>query len=199
MGKSDKVKKEIINTTIELLRNKGTASIKEIAALADVNIAAINYHFGDKINLVNKVINIIFNEKIAMVKNLIENKKCDSKEEAAKMFCELTIAFIEENFGVIKYIIADDLISENDNNPTIYTLHQKYLEIYAQAKTVLIDILGNDVTEEQLRAKFAILFSAYLMPLIFQLNASTINDGLAVNRNAIISEMVSLILNKKFY
>ena len=50
------IKDVIVKTTKILLMEKGNATIKEIADKAYVNVAAINYHFGSKDNLIEIVI-----------------------------------------------------------------------------------------------------------------------------------------------
>lgn len=61
-------KDKIIKHTIELLSSKGYegTSVREIAKAADVNVAMINYYFGSKEKLLEKVIE----DKLSYLRNL---------------------------------------------------------------------------------------------------------------------------------
>ena len=55
-NKNNKTKELIFNTTLELLRKNGSLILKDISETANVNIAAINYYYGDKENLIKEII-----------------------------------------------------------------------------------------------------------------------------------------------
>ena len=60
----EEVKQKIIQTTIECIEQKGIqhATIRIIADMAGVNVAAINYHFGSKEQLFQIVMDATLNE-----------------------------------------------------------------------------------------------------------------------------------------
>ena len=53
MQKNQDIKLKIIHSAEKLLREKGNFTIKDIAEDCYINIAAVNYHFGSKENLLN--------------------------------------------------------------------------------------------------------------------------------------------------
>lgn len=51
-------KEKILDATLKIIGNKGVQHVtsRKIAALADVNVAAINYYFGSKDNVINEAL-----------------------------------------------------------------------------------------------------------------------------------------------
>ena len=84
MQKNDlSVKEAIISTTKELLIKKGNITIKDIAEAAYVNVAAINYHFGSKDNLIQIVTQRVVKDlrtKIVEQINAIDQSNYDFEE-----------------------------------------------------------------------------------------------------------------------
>lgn len=59
-------RQKIIDATLDIISSDGIykVTIRKIAALAQVNIAAVNYHFGSKENLINESLNDITQQLI---------------------------------------------------------------------------------------------------------------------------------------
>lgn len=57
-------KQKIINTTFDIISKNGVSgiTIRKIAALAEVNIALINYHFKNKETLINETMKVFINK-----------------------------------------------------------------------------------------------------------------------------------------
>jgi len=56
-GEQLETKEKILNATIDIVGMKGEATIREITEKAGVNVASINYYFGNKNNLLKEVEN----------------------------------------------------------------------------------------------------------------------------------------------
>jgi AcrR family transcriptional regulator len=59
-------RERILHATLRMIGNEGLQSVttRKIAAAADVNIAAINYHFGSKDNVINEALKILMHKLI---------------------------------------------------------------------------------------------------------------------------------------
>src|SRR5690606_8661318 len=104
--RDESIKKLIIQSTKELIKEKGDVTIKDIADYTHVNIAAVNYHFSSKNNLVQIVISDIMNEFKSDI--LIKDKSYDQDmvylEVFLTEFLSLTYNYIFTQKGVIKYL-----------------------------------------------------------------------------------------------
>lgn len=106
MSSNDLTTKEtIINATKQVLKQKGNATIKDIADAAFVNIAAINYHFGSKDNLITIVISEMVKGLRDEVAKLI-HKRVETKDDFDILMTNLVnvvFQFAEENIGIVSY------------------------------------------------------------------------------------------------
>ncbi len=77
MDKKIKTPEKIIHTTIECIERYGfdALTVRMIAEAANVNIAAVNYHFRSKENLVEQVKRITFDHMIEDLQNMSEKDK----------------------------------------------------------------------------------------------------------------------------
>lgn len=79
MGKTLKdavsTRDRILHATLKIIGKEGfqNITIKKIADLAEVNIAAVNYHFGSKANVINEAIKVL-NEKLVKCFEVLEQK-----------------------------------------------------------------------------------------------------------------------------
>ncbi|NLA10697.1 MAG: TetR/AcrR family transcriptional regulator [Firmicutes bacterium] len=103
----------IMKTAVEIIGREGNlnVTIREIAERAGVNIAAINYHFSSKENLIEEV------ERVTMEQiQLIYNRLIDDKEtprERLMAWADELMCYLIEYPGVIYMIGARILQSEN--------------------------------------------------------------------------------------
>jgi AcrR family transcriptional regulator len=65
----------ILSATLKIIGKEGfqNITVKKIADLAEVNIAAVNYHFGSKTNVINEAIQVL-NEKRMRCFEVLEQK-----------------------------------------------------------------------------------------------------------------------------
>ncbi|MEG1613024.1 MAG: TetR/AcrR family transcriptional regulator [Clostridia bacterium] len=172
MKKTDLTKKTIIDSTIKILRKNGNVTVKEIAADANVNIAAINYHFNDKQNLIVIVVRRLLTEFKATMDEFLNTSVSTSAEiySEIKGFLDTFYQFAFENIGIIKYILIPN---NNDILESCSRLFMSQFSIDSEFTHKIVSKLGEintQHTSEQLKVKYVFLFSAFAFPLIFQLN-----------------------------
>lgn len=64
MESKNTTRERILQATLGIIGSEGVQNVttRKIAAAADVNIAAINYHFGSKDNVINEALKILINK-----------------------------------------------------------------------------------------------------------------------------------------
>ncbi|MEG0297307.1 MAG: TetR/AcrR family transcriptional regulator [Clostridium sp.] len=106
---------KILDATLSLIRNEGfnNITIRKIADLADVNIAAVNYHFGSKDKVINEAMKILAKKVTACFKEL------DKKEIPPKERLRLFLVGYAENtleYSEVFKILINESISNNNAN-----------------------------------------------------------------------------------
>ncbi len=165
-------KDTIITATKQVLKEKGNVTIKEIAEAAFVNIAAINYHFGSKDNLINIVISEMLMELREEISKIIHNKGTDNESFGGLManFVDVVFKFAEENTGIVSYSFVQIVSQPTSTNVLVefFMKDEDFLEL-------IIDNLATyfpEASYETLFAKYLVLFSSFVVP--FFLNFSMI-------------------------
>ena len=103
----------IMEAAIEAIGREGNlnVTIREIAERAEVNIAAINYHFSSKENLIAEVESVTM-EKVQLVYNLLTDDSKSPRERLMEWADQLMIYLIDYP-GIIYMIGSRVLQSEN--------------------------------------------------------------------------------------
>src|SRR6478609_8809383 len=97
-------KDRILGAAEELFAQHGFAgtSLRQVTSRADVNIAAVNYHFGSKENLVNEVFRRRMDEmsaqRVARLEAAMANDACDL-EAVLAAFVEPALAMAQDRHG----------------------------------------------------------------------------------------------------
>ncbi|MED2150314.1 TetR/AcrR family transcriptional regulator, partial [Bacillus thuringiensis] len=99
-------KEKILNTTLELIKTEGfeRVTIRKIAALSDVNIALVNYHFGSKEKLISETIRVLlisFQGTFSILDNITVPAK-----ERLKIFLLDYVLVIRQYPKLVRKIIA---------------------------------------------------------------------------------------------
>ncbi|MCK5051778.1 MAG: TetR/AcrR family transcriptional regulator [Candidatus Cloacimonetes bacterium] len=159
MGKEE-VKHKIIQTTIECIEQEGIhgATIRKIAHMAGVNVAAINYHFGSKEQLFEIVMNATLNESFVQNINDYEGMWQNDTRKALQHFLEDTLEGAVNYPNLTKAHFDETFNKSNYDTNTLYRLNKFLLEFHS---------LTNDVlrSEDDVKNRIAVaqLFSAFLM------------------------------------
>ncbi|HET6632778.1 MAG TPA: TetR family transcriptional regulator [Rhodanobacteraceae bacterium] len=115
-------KDRILGAAEELFAQHGFSgtSLRQVTSRADVNIAAVNYHFGSKENLVNEVFRRRMDEMSAQRLALLEAAKREhpcALEPVLAAFVEPALAMAQDRHGGGAFIrvIARAYAEKNDN------------------------------------------------------------------------------------
>lgn len=115
------VKQKIFDTALSLIEVHGTkVSVRQIASVAEVNVAAINYHFGSKDNLINEII-VYKLEQFKYAFDGLTDKQIEPLVRLQIFVCELVELIIENPE------VADYIIDQHDLFKTRYE-YQLYLQ-----------------------------------------------------------------------
>ena len=115
-------KDRILHAAEELFAAQGfaTTSLRQVTSRADVNIAAVNYHFGSKDNLVNEVfrrrMDEMSAERLAALKTAVD-KHPGELEPVLAAFVEPALAMAQDRHGGGAFIrvIARAYAESNDS------------------------------------------------------------------------------------
>lgn len=168
MAKNKEVKASLISHTRELMRTNGNITIREIAEASFVNIAAVNYYFEDK----GQLIGLVVHEVISELKNKI-NDKIKSIQPDENLESRLTdiigflYEFALENTGIVNYILLH--LDTEKNAPNI--LIQEFLSDNEFTHVILRMISAENgiVDEKVLYARYTLLLSSFCIPLFIEI------------------------------
>lgn len=161
---SKNIKDVIIKTTKEILIQKGNVTIKEVADTAYINVAAINYHFGSKDNLIEIVIKEVIQdlrEDILLSIKDFNIADYDFEKKIMEMF-NIIFKFAGENAGIINYSFLQ-LANQSQAANILVELFISDKEFITPIINQLSLVLPN-VSEEVLFSKYIILFSSVIVP-----------------------------------
>ncbi len=167
--KNQEIKRKIVETTKVLMQTNTHITIKDIAEACFINIAAVNYHFGSKENLLLIVMDEVVETLKADIIELIHTQKDDMPIES---FIESIITYIYnytiDNIGILNYLfLTKELQSESSNAliKTFFTENKFTQMVYENLKKVL-----KTDNQKELAARYMILFSSFSIPLFIQLS-----------------------------
>ena len=162
----NETKELILKTTIELISKKGDATIREIAEKAKVNVASINYHFGNKNNLLKEV-ESYFSETLYRVQNnVLENPDLDAEEKIIQWAFEL-MEFMFKYPSIVS-LISKLVNEENAYSPAILDRVYMNSEIIEKL-SMLISVVTNINDEKIIQFKYLQIFSGILGPVLNEL------------------------------
>jgi len=118
-------KDRIIKATLEIIAEQGfqNVTIRKIAAMADVNVAAVNYHFGSK--------DAVINEALKIVTLQLENAFSCLKEEQIEPAERLELFVKRYSETLFKYpdIVKNMINHSIHDHPAGFEVeYQKYLK-----------------------------------------------------------------------
>lgn len=154
------MKQKIIFTAIECIESEGfqNVTVRKIAEAAGVNVAAINYHFGSKEQLLKIVLNATLEEGfVNNIKDYEDLWQSDTKK-ALQNFLEDTIQGAINYPNLTKAHLADTFIKSDFRNNSVKKMNEFLTDLHELIKNVLS-------FENEIESKLAVmqLFSAFLM------------------------------------
>ncbi|EEM96688.1 TetR/AcrR family transcriptional regulator [Bacillus thuringiensis] len=155
-------KEKILNTTLELIKKEGfeRVTIRKIAALSDVNIALVNYHFGSKEKLISETIRVLlisFQGTFSILDNITVPAK-----ERLKIFLLDYVLVIRQYPELVRKIIA--------MGTTVFTSQYEYGDFlkrlgFSKVKNILSEIT-NETDQEILMMMTVQIFGSIFLPTL---------------------------------
>lgn len=189
MKKSQETTAKILEAAVELLKTQDNVTIKDICDKAYTNIAAVNYHFGDKDTLITAAVQQILDKLKMQIRELAE-VKYENTSDAMYAFVDLIYNFSSEYQGAIKYILNSS--SQADGNGILNSLvEDKQFTDFVLQKIQPLMPSSNRV---ELTAKYLMLISAFLFPMVYRFAFGS-DDPEQELKNAYIGQMLKILTN----
>lgn len=176
---SEDIKRKLIENTKKLLQEKPSITIKDIAEASYVNIAAVNYHFGSKENLMKIVLNeIIDSLKTYITDELIHIKTDKTFEEKLEMMINFIYNFAIENVGLLNYLFLSNELQKESANLLVdqFFSDNQFTRMVYQSLAESIKTLN----ERELQAKYILLFSSFCIPLFIQISQTKLQGSMKI-------------------
>lgn len=194
MKKRTDTKRALIDATKELMLRKGTFTVKDISSHAFTNVAAINYHFGDKSKLIrDAMVEIIEEFKERLLDSF--DREFETDQDALETVLNLLPELYSQYRGAIKYILfADDPELESG-------MADKFFFDTSFAGKFISRMPSGEANAEpkELFYKYAISIAAFLFPLLLEGMGTSAGDMLSLtalkdeeNRRAFIKTIMLL-------
>lgn len=184
---------KILQATLEIISKEGfqNVTIKKIADLAEVNIAAVNYHFGSKSNVIDEAMKV-FTTKLMKSFDTLENKDLpprDRLENFLSSYAENAM----ENPDVFKNFVSS-VINDNENScEYILFLKDKGLD---KVRNTLKEA-GVQDGKELLTMKMLQMIGALELPILLGTHMSYL-AGINYQSSEMRGQYIDLILRALF-
>lgn len=187
-------KSKILQAAIDIIGQKGDFTIREIAEEAGVNVAAINYHFGNKNNLLVEVENhyssLLYNSQY----EILMNSSLKSNEKIA-LWTRGLIDFMFQCPALIGLIVN---LSNEDKSYKPILIQKIYLntELQRIIEGIIKESTGIE-DEKILSYKYLQLFSGVLGPVLSRIVSSTFGEGessFEIKNNEDLDEYINILV-----
>lgn len=130
-------KEAIIQATIELIEQKGdnldSITVRDIAKKAGVGLGLVNYHFGNKDNLVELCVERIINGIVERFQGIREDTRDLAPFEKLARLGNMTFDFLFEHYAVSRISVLTDMHSPKPGDNTHRT-YAAYLPLVAACR-----------------------------------------------------------------
>lgn len=171
--KNDKktVKEKLVEAAFRIMAEEGVqgVTVRRIASLADVNVAAINYYFGIKKNIVNVIFGFLFKE-MAKTFSVLDDRKKSPRERLSLFFRSYTRNLLQHQ-GIFKSLITEMVIKGGSNTVFIQALKKNLTKL----RDTLMEATGEN-REPELSFKVLQAVSGLIFPLLASGNVKTLAD-----------------------
>lgn len=174
MKNSLDTRSKILQVAIDAVGLKGEITVRQIAEKAEVNVAAINYHFGSKNNLLKEVENYYAEILYNMMKDVLLKKESTPKEKLV-LWTNSLMEFMFKYPALIALIVS--LATEDrEYNPIL--IQKVYLNEELENVITLLIKESTGITEERiLKYKYLQMFSGILGPIISEVVSLTYGNN----------------------
>ena len=146
-------RQHLIDAGAEVFAEHGfhKTTVREICKRAGVNIAAINYHFGDKKGLYTAIVQqgfLVANKEYSFTKGLVDRS---NPKEKLLVFVRafLRRMLCQEISAVYGKLMAREMFEPTGAMEAIYEQSIKPMALYLSS--IVTDLLGSEATQEQIR------------------------------------------------
>ena len=156
-------KNKILESAIEIVGLKGDVTVRELADLAEVNIASINYHFGNKKNLLKEVEKHYSTSLYNLQYNILTSRDLSPYDKILNWSKSLS-GFITQYPALIGLIVN---LTTEDKSYKPALIQKIYLN--QDLKVLIQKIIANiiDTKDERIiNFKYLQIFSGILGPII---------------------------------
>lgn len=185
---------KILQTTIDIAGLKGEVTIREITEIAGVNVAAINYHFGNKNNLLKEVENY-YSDLLYKSQEKILKDEAATPREILLNWAHSLINFMFSYPALIKLIV--NLTTEDKSyNPVLIQKIYLNKEIQVMVEEIIKESTGID-NPKLLNYKYLQLFSGILGPVVNRLVSQTFDgtpSSMDFNSSGELDEYINLLI-----
>ncbi len=188
-GCKQSTRERILEATLNIIGSEGfqKVTIKKIASLAEVNIAAVNYHFGSKDNVIDEVMKV-FSKSIIKCFEILENDQIAPEERLKKFLQNYSDATLEYPD------IFRNIVNHGIGNCNIQSEYIQFLKETGYGKIAnTLKAAGVDENQEVLDMKVFQALSALEFPLLLG-NYTQKISGIDYNQKLIRSRYIELIL-----
>jgi AcrR family transcriptional regulator len=172
-GEQLETKEKILNATIDIVGVKGEATIREITEKAGVNVASINYYFGNKNNLLKEVENYYAEKLLKTGYDILRDDNLKSKDKLFKWALNL-IEYMYKYPALIAIIVK---LTNDDKSYNPVMIKKIYFN--DEIREIIEDII-KDITKIEdnriLNFKYLQLFSGILGTVINHVVVSIYGD-----------------------
>jgi len=165
---SNEIKQKIIMTTIESIESKGVqgVTIRKIAEQAGVNVAAINYHFGSKEQLLKIVMNATLNESFVNNIKDYENLWVSDSKKAIQHFLEDTLKGLINYPNLTKAHLADSFLKNDFSTNSVQKINEFLAELHGLIRNI-IPFEDNFESKTSVVQLFSTILMSGIMPGLF--------------------------------
>jgi hypothetical protein len=188
-------KSKIFQAAIDIVGLKGEVTIKEITEKAGVNIAAINYHFGNKNNLLREVENYYTDLLYKIQQEILVNEKLSPSEKLVQ-WAKGLVDFMFKYPALLALIV--NIVSEDKNyNPAIIKNIYLNRDLQGAVKSIIQKSTGIE-EEKLLNYKYMQIFSGILGPVVNKAVSSIYGEGkdiMDIDNIDELDEYINILVN----
>lgn len=193
LSKSIKTQQKLVDDAISIIRRTGGLTLRELAENDEFNIAAVNYHFKDKDNFNRAIIMKVYEELFHWIRATDKVHPSETRKESARSLAHYTVRFLVNNRGIVRYWLTLKLNKQSDNTISLQELlFAKHKELFNLVLNHIRKLYPDD-TEDKLFARFTMIYSGLVMPIVYGKERNTEEDKAYIDMHADIATELLLL------